>query len=228
MHEPTIDPEILWPDLLLRAYAAGIFPMAESRDTNAIFWVDPPVRGIIPLDGLHVSRSLGKAVRRRRLQIRCDTAFESVMRACAESDRGRDDSWINAEIIRAYCQLHELGFAHSVECWLDDDLVGGLYGVALGGAFCGESMFSRITDASKIALVHLVARLRRGGYVLLDVQFVTDHLRRLGAIEIPGHEYHRHLGAALEVPASFPSALSSGEEGASVEALLTQSRTQTS
>ncbi|MDP6573762.1 MAG: leucyl/phenylalanyl-tRNA--protein transferase [Rhodospirillales bacterium] len=210
----------LTPELLLRAYAAGIFPMAESRHDPNIFWVDPEVRAILPFEEFRVPRSLRKTVRRGIFEVRCDTAFADVIRACAEVTPGRRDTWINDEIIAAYSALHELGHAHSVECWLGTELVGGLYGVALGGAFCGESMFSRHTDASKVALVHLVARLALGGFTLLDVQFVTDHLRRFGVVEIPARRYLRHLGEALEVRAAFPCELPSAEEKAALEAVL--------
>ncbi len=203
MSRPRHDPLPVTPHLLLRAYAMGIFPMADSADDPEIFWVEPAMRGIIPLDGLHISRRLARTVRRRPFEIRVDTAFDEVIAACAAPAPGREKTWINATIRRLYGELHRLGFAHSVECWQDGRLVGGLYGVALGAAFFGESMFSRVRDASKVALVHLVARLNAGGYRLLDTQFVTDHLRRLGAIEIPRLDYLRRLDAALKVRADF-------------------------
>lgn len=193
----------LTPDLLLRAYAAGIFPMAESRHDQELFWVDPEQRGIIPLASFHVPRKLRRTVRRSPFEIRCDTAFEAVMQACSEPAPGRPDSWINDEIIRAYTELHRLGHAHSVEAWADGDLVGGLYGVSLGAAFFGESMFSRATDASKVALVHLIARLRPGGFTLLDTQFITRHLQQFGSREVPRETYHRMLAEALSRPARF-------------------------
>jgi leucyl/phenylalanyl-tRNA--protein transferase len=204
------------------AYAAGIFPMAESADDPELFWVDPKYRGIIPLDGFHVSRSLRKTIRAGRFEITCDTAFEAVVRGCAAPDAGREKTWINDQIVRLYVQLADRGLAHSVEAWSGGRLVGGLYGVALGAAFFGESMFSRETDASKVALVHLVARLIQGGYRLLDTQFVTDHLRRFGAVEIPREEYRRRLAAALAATARFQPFLSA-DPLASV-----QSSTQTS
>lgn len=210
----------LTPELLLRAYAAGIFPMAESRGDPSIFWVDPEVRAILPFEEFRVPRSLRKTVRRGAFEVRCDTAFAGVIRACAEVTPGRRDTWINDEIIAAYTALHELGHAHSVECWRAGKLVGGLYGVALGGAFCGESMFSRHTDASKVALVHLVARLAMGGFTLLDVQFVTDHLRRFGVTEIPARQYLRRLADALEINAAFPAKPSPAREKAALEAVL--------
>lgn len=193
----------LTPDLLLRAYAAGIFPMAESRHDQELFWVDPEQRGVIPLDRFHVPRRLRRTVRSGPYEIRCDTAFADVMRACAEPAPGRPDSWINEEIIRAYTELHRLGHAHSVECWRAGVLVGGLYGVSLGAGFFGESMFSRASDASKVALVHLVARLRVGGYTLLDTQFITKHLQQFGSIELPRDAYHRLLAEALSRQARF-------------------------
>jgi leucyl/phenylalanyl-tRNA--protein transferase len=198
------DPYRLTPELLLRAYAAGIFPMAESRHDRAIFWVDPRRRGIIPLDRFHVPRKLQRLVRRGVFEVRVDTACAEVIAACAEPGPGRRDTWINAEIERAYLELHRLGFVHSVEAWRERRLVGGLYGVALGGAFFGESMYSREADASKVALVHLVERLKAGGFRLLDTQFVTDHLRRFGAIEIPTREYLLLLEDALSAKAVFP------------------------
>ncbi len=217
MSGPLTGRDWLTPEILLRAYATGIFPMAESRHDPSIFWVDPKVRGVLPLDGFHVPRRLRRTVRRGVFEVRCDASFEHVVRCCAESTAGRSDTWINDEIIRAYTELHHMGFAHSVECWRDGRLEGGAYGVAIGGAFCGESMFTRATDASKVALVHLVARLRYGGFVLLDVQFVTDHLRRFGAVEIPAREYLRRLDEALKVRAAFPSGMALSEVEAALE-----------
>lgn len=189
--------------LLLRAYAAGIFPMAESAESTELHWFDPERRGILPLDGFHVPRSLRKAVRKGRFEVRCDTAFQRVVESCAEMTDDRPKTWINDDIVRLYTELHRAGFAHSVECWRGDRLVGGLYGVSLGAAYFGESMFSRETDASKVALVHLVARLRAAGFTLLDTQFVTDHLARFGAYEIPRAEYRRRLNQALPVLTDF-------------------------
>jgi leucyl/phenylalanyl-tRNA---protein transferase len=191
-------PEIT-PALLLRAYASGVFPMAENAEAPETFWVDPRRRGILPLDGLHVSRSLRRTLARGDFEIRVDTAFADVLDACAD----RPETWINAEIRRLYRALNRMGHAHSVEVWIEGALVGGLYGVALGAAFFGESMFSRRPDASKIALVALVARLRAGGFRLLDTQFVTDHLARLGAVEISRQAYHERLRAAINRPADF-------------------------
>jgi len=196
-------PTPLTPELLLRIYAAGIFPMAEDADDPALHWIDPEHRGILPLDGFHVSRSLQKTIRRGPFDVRTDTAFEATVAACAEPRLDRPTTWINGEIRRLAGRLFEMGHAHSVECWHGGRLVGGLYGISLGGAFFGESMFSRATDASKVALCHLVARLRRGGYALLDTQFLTEHLAQFGAIEIPRAEYHDRLAAALAMTAEF-------------------------
>jgi leucyl/phenylalanyl-tRNA--protein transferase len=217
----------LSPEIVLRAYAAGIFPMSESRDADELFWVDPEYRGIIPLGDFHVPRRLRKLVRAQPFEIRIDADFAGVMDGCAESGEGRRETWINNEIVRLYTGLHEMGHAHSVECWRDGQLVGGLYGVALKGAFFGESMFSRARDASKVALVHLVALLRHGGFRLLDTQFVTDHLRQFGAFEVPRVRYHAFLDAALRHDATFHSSLSSGALSSMVIGFL-QSRTQTS
>jgi leucyl/phenylalanyl-tRNA--protein transferase len=197
----------LTPDILVRAYAAGIFPMAESADDPALFWVDPRRRGILPLDAFHVTRRLRRVVRRRIFEIRCDSAFEDVIRACSEASEKRPNTWINDEIVRLYEALFARGAAHTVECWRDGKLAGGLYGVSLGAVFFGESMFSRETDASKVALVHLVARLRLGGFRLLDTQFLTPHLARFGGIEISRARYHRLLAEALSYRAVFSSTL---------------------
>jgi leucyl/phenylalanyl-tRNA---protein transferase len=191
------------PHVLLKAYAAGIFPMAESADDPALYWVEPEVRGVIPLDGLRISSSLRKAVKQRRFQVKVDTAFEQVMRHCAERTAERKDTWINARILSLYTQLHAMGHGHSVECWQGDKLVGGLYGIHLGAAFFGESMFSRATDASKVALVHLVARLNFGGFKLLDAQFTNPHLERLGAVEMKKADYMKTLNAVTGLVADF-------------------------
>ena len=192
------------PDLLLRAYATGIFPMAQSRSESELYWIDPEWRGIIPFERFHVPRRLKRSVRAGVFRVTCDQAFGEVIAECAKSVRGRPDSWINEEIEKAYCELAALGHAHSVECWRDDDLIGGLYGVTLGGAFFGESMFTRARDASKIALVHLVARLIAGGYRLLDTQFITRHLQQFGAVEIAREDYLVELGDAVQASATFP------------------------
>jgi leucyl/phenylalanyl-tRNA--protein transferase len=196
-------------DLLLRAYAAGIFPMADSRRAREVYWVEPAVRGVLPLDGFHLSRSLAKTLRSDRYTVTADQAFADVIRACAELRTGAGGTWINAQIEQACNALFARGHAHSVECWQDGALVGGLYGVSLGGAFFGESMFSRARDASKVALAYLVARLRAGGYRLLDCQFLTEHLASLGAIEVPRQAYVGLLGAAVAAGAGADGAGSS-------------------
>ncbi|MDS7596861.1 leucyl/phenylalanyl-tRNA--protein transferase [Agrobacterium tumefaciens] len=187
-------------DILLRAYSVGLFPMADSADDPELFWVEPEMRGIIPLDDFHVSKSLGKAIRKQPFDIRFDTDFIGVMAGCAEEAPDRPSTWINRTIRNLYTQLHQIGHAHSVEAWEGDALVGGLYGVSLGSAFFGESMFSRRTNASKICLVHLVARLRAKGFTLLDTQFTTDHLKTFGAIDVPKAEYVKMLEAAVNRP----------------------------
>jgi leucyl/phenylalanyl-tRNA---protein transferase len=191
------------PQILLKAYTAGIFPMAESAEDNALYWIEPEERGVIPLDGLHISHSLRKSVRKQRFEMRVDSAFASVMDSCAEKTLGRKTTWINSRIRALYNQLHKMGCCHSVESWRDGRLVGGLYGVRIGAAFFGESMFSRETDASKVALVHLVARLNSGRFKLLDAQFVNPHLLTLGVKAVPKARYHDLLGPALEGEADF-------------------------
>lgn len=195
--------EFTWRDLV-QCYARGVFPMAEARDDPHVFLVDPEVRGVLPLDGgFHVPRRLARTLRAERFQVRIDTAFPAVLEACAAERAGAEDTWINRPIQALYGELHQRGLAHSVECWRGGMLVGGLYGVALGGAFFGESMFSRARDASKTALVHLVARLRSGGYRLLDAQFQTDHLAQFGAEEVGRTEYLGRLRLALEEDGDF-------------------------
>lgn len=191
----------LTPELLLAAYAQGVFPMAH--DDGRIYWHSPDPRAILPLDNLHVSRSLSRLIRQEKYEIRFDSAFTEVIVACAAPGPEREQTWIDAEIIRAYTRLHELGFAHSVETWAGDDLIGGLYGVSLRGLFAGESMFSRRPDASKTALYHLVRRLRERGFKLLDVQYQTPHLARLGAIEVPQWYYRELLKEAMSVATHF-------------------------
>lgn len=183
----------LTPDLLIRAYAMGIFPMAESSTSDHVQWVDPHARGIFPLDGFHISRSLRKTLLRSDYSVHLNRDFTGCMEACAD----RDETWINAGIMRSYGELHARGHAHSVEVWAKGEMIGGVYGVALGAAFFGESMFSRRRDASKIALAWLVARLRYGGFTLFDTQFVTDHLCSLGAVEVPRAQFQDMLQAAL-------------------------------
>ena len=204
----------LTPEILLRAYQAGIFPMAESADDPELFWVDPEQRGILPLDGFHVPRRLARVVRQGRFTVRVDGDFAATIAGCAEATEKRPNTWINAEIVRLYTALHRHDFAHSVECWQDGALVGGLYGVSIGGAFFGESMFSRVTDASKVALVHLVALMRQGGYRLLDMQFVTPHLSQFGAAEVPRAQYRRLLADALRYRCVFPRELGGGSGAA--------------
>ncbi|MEM9107186.1 MAG: leucyl/phenylalanyl-tRNA--protein transferase [Pseudomonadota bacterium] len=191
------------PQLLLKAYSCGLFPMAESADDPDVFWVEPEIRGVIPLDLFHIPKSLAKTCRQDRFEIRFDTAFSATIDGCAEPGPGRKKTWINRTIRQLYNQLHELGHAHSVEAWHDGALVGGLYGVSLRGAFFGESMFSRERDASKVCLVHLVRRLRQRGFVLLDTQFTTEHLRRFGAVDIPKDVYDQMLSEAMMVEAVF-------------------------
>lgn len=185
------------PLTVLRAYAMGVFPMADHRNAQSVYWVEPKYRGILPLDGFRLSHSLRKTIVRERFRVTADTVFDRIIALCAESAADRPDTWINGSIERAFLKLHEMGFAHSIECWQEDRLVGGLYGLALGKAFFGESMVSRVPDASKVALAWLVARLRAGGFTLLDCQFITDHLASLGAIEIPRARYVSLLGEAL-------------------------------
>ncbi|RFB80368.1 leucyl/phenylalanyl-tRNA--protein transferase [Methylovirgula sp. 4M-Z18] len=196
-------PFAITPEVLLKAYSIGLFPMAESADDPTLFWMDPEQRGIFPLDGIVISKSLLKSVRSHKFLITCDKSFDRVIAACAAPTPDRPNTWINARIRELYQTLFDLGHAHSVEVWQDGELAGGLYGVVLGGAFFGESMFHRVRDASKIALVHLAARLVAGGFTLLDTQFVTPHLASLGAVEIPRATYHRRLAAALTVRADF-------------------------
>ncbi len=196
-----IDPP-LTPELLLRAYATGVFPMAERRDAHDVFWVDPKRRGVVPLDGFRISRSLRRRILRAPWTIRTDTAFGDVVASCAD----RPETWINQPILDAYLALRTAGFAHSLEVWEGDDLAGGVYGVSLGAAFFGESMFSRRTDASKVALAYLVDRLRQGGFLLFDTQFLTPHLASLGAVEITRAEYQRRLSEALAAAADFDRA----------------------
>lgn len=211
------------PEVLLKAYACGIFPMAESAEDTGLYWIEPERRGIIPLDGFHCPRRLARTIRRGVFEIRVDTDFEGVIEGCAAPAAGRRKTWINRRIRRLYGQLFRLGHCHTVEAWRDGRLVGGLYGVRLGRAFFGESMFARERDASKVALVHLVARLRRGGFTLLDTQFVTEHLARFGAVEIGRKEYQQRLEEALQGEADFY-----GFEGGGTLDEVLQSISQTS
>jgi leucyl/phenylalanyl-tRNA--protein transferase len=196
-------PFTLTADLLLRAYRLGLFPMAESRASRALHWLDPEARGVLPLDKFHLPRSLMKTLRAGRFRVSSDEDFPATIRACAAARTNRPETWINQEIERLFIELHQLGFAHSIETWDGPRLVGGLYGASLGGAFFGESMFSTATDASKIALVHLVARLRLSGFTLLDTQFITPHLARFGTVEISRAQYHLMLADAVDIPARF-------------------------
>ena len=227
--------EELTPDILLRAYAMGIFPMSDGRDDAEIHWIDPRRRGVLPLDGFHLSRSLARRIRSGAFHVTVDRAFEAVVAACAD----RDETWISHRIQRLYVQLHVLGYAHSVEVWEDERLVGGVYGVTLGAAFFGESMFSLATDASKVALAYAVHRLRTGGFRLFDTQFLTPHLASLGGVEITRAEYHRRLAGALggeavfvpdgycPSPSDVVSGLASGAASGAVSG-NTQPSTQTS
>jgi leucyl/phenylalanyl-tRNA---protein transferase len=190
------------PEVLLRAYACGIFPMAESADDPTLFWVEPEMRGVIPLEGFRVAARLARTVRSDAFAVTVNTAFKEVIDGCAAPQPGREETWINKRIRDLYSGLHALGRAHSVEVWRDGDLVGGLYGVSLGRAFFGESMFHRARDASKVALVHLIARLTAGGFELLDTQYVTEHLKSFGAVEIPRRRYTALLDRAMKGPAA--------------------------
>jgi leucyl/phenylalanyl-tRNA--protein transferase len=198
------------PEVLLKAYAIGVFPMADSADDPGLFWVEPERRGVLPLDRFHLPVRLARTVRQGKFVIRIDTDFEAVISACAESRPGRRKTWINARIRRLFAQLFDQGHCHTIEAWRDGKLVGGLYGLALGGAFFGESMFSRERDASKVALVHLVARLKAGGFTLLDTQFITEHLRQFGAMEIDRADYQKRLDEALAIEADFQRAPGGG------------------
>ncbi len=196
------DTPALTPELLLHAYSVGVFPMSEGRDDPEIFWVEPRLRGIFPMDGFHISRSLAKHMRQEPFQISFDAAFREVMLGCAD----RSETWISETILNLYCELFELGIGHSIEVWDNGELVGGVYGIMLGSAFFGESMFSKRTNASKIALAYLIDRLRTGGFTLFDTQFLTPHLASLGAIEIAKSDYKKRLKAALALEADFHAA----------------------
>ena len=191
------------PEVLLKAYACGIFPMAESADDPGLYWIEPEKRGVLPLDEFHVPRRLARVVRQDRFEVRIDSDFSGVLDGCAAPAPGRQRTWINGRIRQLYSSLYRMGQAHSVEAYLDGELVGGLYGVRLKGAFFGESMFSRVRDASKVALVHLAGRLKHGGFTLLDTQFITDHLAQFGADEISRREYQTRLDQALRTRADF-------------------------
>ena len=206
------------PDLLLQAYRIGVFPMGERRDDPKLHWLDPRLRAVLPLDGFHLPHRLARTIRSGRFTVSADTAFAEIVRACAEPRPGHPESWINDPIIDLYSELHRRGHAHSVECRVGDALVGGLYGVSVGAAFFGESMFSRERDASKVALVHLVARLVQGGFRLLDCQFMTEHLRSFGAVEIPREAFRTLLADAVDRPAAFQRELGGADPCAIVQA----------
>ena len=206
------------PDLLLQAYRIGVFPMGERRDDPRLYWLDPRLRAVLPLDGFHLPKRLARTVRRGPFEVTADTAFSATMRACAEPRPGHPESWINEPILELYGELFARGHAHSVECRLDGHLVGGLYGVSVGAAFFGESMFSRERDASKVALVHLVARLIKGGFRLLDCQFMTEHLRSFGAVEVPRDDFRALLANAVERTATFHRDLGGSDPCAIVQA----------
>jgi leucyl/phenylalanyl-tRNA--protein transferase len=207
------------PDLMLRAYRHGLFPMAETRRGERLYWLDPERRGVLPLDRFHLPRRLLRTILSGTFTVTADDNFPAAIARCAEAAPGREDTWINPQIERLFTELHEMGYAHSVECWQDDVLVGGLYGVAIGGAFFGESMFSRVRDASKVALAHLVARLRLSGFTLLDTQFVTSHLAQFGTCDVPRDEYKALLSVALEAPARWLAAPPQAELEAELRAL---------
>jgi leucyl/phenylalanyl-tRNA--protein transferase len=205
MAEHDGSPVEITPQVLLKAYAIGIFPMAESAEDPHLYWIEPDERGVIPLNSFHVPRRLRRTIASGRFEIRIDSDFDAVIDRCAAAVEGRPKTWINAPIRRLYGDLFRMGACHTVETWRDGKLVGGLYGVSLGAAFFGESMFSRETDASKVALVHLVERLKAGGYLLLDTQFTTDHLRQFGAIDVERREYQAMLAEAIAAPVAATS-----------------------
>ena len=205
------------PDLLLQAYRIGVFPMGERRDDPKLYWLDPRLRAVLPLDAFHLPHRLARTMRTGRFEVSADAAFADIVRACAEPRPGHPESWINAPIVELYTALHRRGHAHSIECRIDGRLVGGLYGVSVGAVFFGESMFSRERDASKVALVHLVARLIKGGFRLLDCQFMTEHLRSFGAIEIPREEFRILLADAIDRPATFQRELGGADPCAIVQ-----------
>ncbi|WP_339714613.1 leucyl/phenylalanyl-tRNA--protein transferase [uncultured Sneathiella sp.] len=208
-------------ETILAAYRIGIFPMADSADDPSLFWVDPDRRGIFPLDKFHVPKRLAKSIRKDPFEVTIDRDFRGVMRACAAPRRDGGDTWINPEIMERYSELHDLGYAHSVECRRDGELVGGLYGLAFDSVFCGESMFTKVTDASKVALVYLVARLIHGGYTLLDAQFLNPHLETFGAEEISREEYQARLRLGLQSLGDFYS-LPEGLSGSDILQSITQ------
>lgn len=207
------------PELMLRAYRVGLFPMAETRRGQRLYWLDPERRGILPLDAFHLPRRLARTVLADRYRVTTDAAFAAVIAGCAAAAPGREDTWINADIERLFTELHRQGHAHSVECWAGAELVGGLYGVSLGAVFFGESMFATSRDASKVALVHLVARMRLGGYRLLDTQFVTSHLAQFGAVEVARDAYKALLADAVQAEAAWPADPAAGRLAAEIRAM---------
>ncbi len=213
------------PELVLKAYAYGVFPMAKSRSETDVFWVQPKLRGVIPLEAFHIPKSLKKRLRKEQYTVTVDKAFPEVIKGCAQATDERSDTWINAQIEGLFTELHDAGLAHSIEVWQEGELVGGLYGLAMGAAFFGESMFTRASDASKIALCHLVGILKRGNFALLDTQFITDHLKQFGAVEISQKEYLSELSTALARQGDFGDPLSQRELE---DLLLSHPRTQTS
>ena len=221
------------PELILDAYACGIFPMAETRSDEEVFWVDPEIRGVLELDHFHISRSLHRTIRSNRFTISVNREFRNVINSCSEFSPKRKDTWINSQILNVFCQLHELGYAHSIECWNNKKLVGGLYGLSLGAAFFGESMFSKESNTSKIAFVHLVDRLKQGNFTLLDTQFVTPHLKSLGVKEMPRGLYLDKLRDAIQREANFcspnyPPVCGALPESINFSSVLMQRNTQTS
>jgi leucyl/phenylalanyl-tRNA--protein transferase len=213
------------PDLMLRAYRHGLFPMAETRRGDRLYWLDPERRGVLPLDGrFHLPRRLARTVLSDVFMVTADQDFAGTIAGCAAAAPGREDTWINPQIERLFVELHRMGAAHSVECWRNGELVGGLYGVVLGGAFFGESMFSTVRDASKVALVHLVARLRLSGFCLLDTQFLTAHLAQFGAEEVTREEYRTRLTAALEASALWLDTIDPAAVAADIRAMATHGR----
>ena len=225
----SVRPAPIDPATLLMAYRSGIFPMADSIHDDEVFWVEPRERAIIPLDGFRCSRSLAKTLKQDRFEVRCDTAFGDVMVACAAPRSDDSGSWISDRIRASYGELHRRGHAHSIECWRDGELVGGLYGVAFDRVFCGESMFSRMPNASKVAVAWLVAAMQEAGYALLDCQFMTDHLASLGAVELPQRSYVAMVADATgETACSLPEAVRRFQVDSSPGKLIAQSLTQTS
>ncbi|HET9146798.1 MAG TPA: leucyl/phenylalanyl-tRNA--protein transferase [Acetobacteraceae bacterium] len=210
---------VLTPDLLLGAYRLGLFPMAQTRASRTLHFLDPDSRGVLPLEGFHLPRRLARTLRSGAFTVTSDRDFRGVIAGCAEAREDRPETWINAEIEQLFCELHDMGYAHSIETWQGGALVGGLYGLALGGAYFGESMFSRARDASKLALVHLVMRLRRGGFSLLDTQFLTPHLARFGTVEVPRRRYQDLLADALDRKAPWIAELDAAAMAEEIAAL---------